>query len=67
MKKRTSKLAALICTLAILAMCLGGCKKVECDFCGETKKCQTMEVFGEKVNICKDCKADLDALGSLFK
>lgn len=67
MKKRTSKLVAFICTLAILAMCLGGCKKVECDICGETKKCQTMEVFGEKINVCNDCKAGLDAIGSLFK
>lgn len=67
MKKRTSKLITLLCTLAIFAMCLGGCKKVECDICGETKKCQTKEVLGEKINVCDDCQAGLDVIGSMFK
>ena len=67
MKKRLVKLAALTGVLVMVAMGTMGCKKVECDFCGEMKKCSTEEVFGNEVNICKDCEEDLETLGSMFK
>ncbi len=60
MKKRFTKLAALTGLLAMVAMSAMGCKKVECDVCGETKKCTTEEIFGEEVSICKDCQKELE-------
>lgn len=67
MRKRLRKFAALTGVLVMVAMSAVGCKKkAECDFCGETKKCKTETIFGEKVNICSDCEEALEALGSLF-
>ncbi len=67
MKKRISKLAVVVLTVIMMAMSLAGCKKVECDGCGEKKSCTKYEILGEELNFCKDCKEDLEALGSLFK
>lgn len=67
MRKRVSKFLVITFTAAMMAMSLAGCKKVECDFCGEKKSCTKYEVLGEEFNICKACKKDLEALGSLFK
>lgn len=67
MKKRLTK--AVVLTSLLLTVALGaiGCKKVECDFCGETKRCSTTEIFGEEVNICKDCEKDLEDFASMFQ
>ena len=66
MKKRVSKILVIAFTTAMMAMSLAGCKKVECDICGDKKSCTKYEMFGEEINICKDCKKDLESLGSLF-
>lgn len=67
MRKRLRKLAALTGVLVMMTMSVVGCsKKVECDICGEVKKCKTETILGEKINICSDCEEALDALGSLF-
>lgn len=51
MKKRV----LIVMTCALMAACsLVGCKKT-CDLCGEKGSCETMEILGEKVNICDDC------------
>ena len=66
MKKRVSKLLVIAFTAAMMAMSLAGCKKVECDICSEKKSCTKYEFLGEEINICKDCKEDLESIGSLF-
>lgn len=66
MKKRLSRAVVLTGLLLTVVLSAVGCKKVECDFCGETKSGKTMEVWGEEVGICKDCEKDLKELGSLF-
>ena len=60
MKRVVVLLLALAMILA-LAACGG---KTKCDVCGETKDCDTIEVLGEKMNICKDCQEDINALAS---
>lgn len=67
MKKRLTRMMVLTGLLVVVAVGAVGCKKVECDFCGETKKCKTEEVFGEEVNICSDCEEDLEDLANAFK
>lgn len=51
-------IAALLCAVAVLAVVSCG-KKVECDFCGETKNGTVKNVFGEKVSVCNDCIDEL--------
>ncbi len=67
MKKKISKLVALTSVMVVLITGLTGCSKAECDFCGETARCSTMEILGEEVKICGDCEDGLEALGSLFE
>ncbi len=35
-------------------------KKTECEDCGEKKTCEQVEVNGEKVWLCEDCRPDTD-------
>ena len=57
MKKRI--IAAIFLAITALSLFTGCGKKVECDFCGEVKKCKTETIFGEEISICEDCNADL--------
>ena len=67
MKKKLSKAVVLASVVMMLTLSLTGCsKKVECDMCGETKKCKQYEVLGEEINVCGDCKSALEDLGSMF-
>lgn len=67
MKKKLSKAAVLASVVMMLSLSLTGCaKKVECDMCGETKKCKQYEVLGEEINVCGDCKSALEEIGSMF-
>ena len=51
-----NKIVALILTMLTLITMLTGCgNKVECDLCGEEKKCTTKTIFGEEISLCKDC------------
>ena len=51
--------------VAVMVMAtLAGCGKVECDFCGDEKRCETRTVWGEEINCCKDC---LDELNDMFR
>ncbi len=59
MKKRL--LVTLFALMALVTL-LVGCKKVECDICGETKSCKTEELFGQEIHYCKDCQEDLEKL-----
>ena len=56
MKKRIG--AILLCTVTLLTIVSCG-KKVECDFCGETKTGTTKNVLGETVAVCNDCLKEL--------
>lgn len=67
MKKRFAKLAALTGVLVIVALSAVGCKKVECDICGEVKKCSTEEILGKEYHICNDCEKQLEEFSSLFE
>ncbi|MBQ9119539.1 MAG: hypothetical protein IJY09_05725 [Lachnospiraceae bacterium] len=64
MKKRIAKLTALTGLLVMVAMGTIGCKKVECDICGEKARCSTEKVLGQEINICKDCEEDLEDIGN---
>ncbi|MCM1103746.1 MAG: hypothetical protein NC409_06520 [Clostridium sp.] len=49
--------------MMMVALSAVGCgKKVECDFCGEMKKCKTETFFGEEIHYCSDCEAEINAL-----
>ncbi len=60
--KRLVTLLLALCMIFALAAC-GGTK---CDICGETKSCKSIEVLGEKVNICSDCESDLTDLAGMI-
>ncbi len=64
--KRVVVLLLALSMLFALAACSG---KTTCDICGETKSCETIDVMGEKMNICSDCKQDamdiVDMLGDV--
>ncbi len=51
MKKRIASILALVMLTAAL---FTGCKET-CDICGESKDCETIEIFGEKITVCDDC------------
>ena len=58
MKRKKS--IVLILVVLCMSMCLAGCKKEECFFCGEEKFCKTYEnmMFG-KIKACDTCIDDL--------
>ncbi|MGN1048121.1 MAG: hypothetical protein ACI4QZ_05890 [Eubacteriales bacterium] len=58
MKKRIIAVLLYVITMLSLLTACGG-NKTECDFCGETKKCTTKSVFGEKVSVCSNCMKEL--------
>lgn len=61
MKKKIIVLVALV---TVLGTCLVGCKKsVECDGCGEVKKCDSYEIFDEKIWLCDECYKEIKAFG----
>jgi len=62
------KLISLILLVVVFATMLTACGKFECDICGEEKtgKKYTEELFGEEINICKDCHDDLEDLANAF-
>ena len=59
--KRVVVLLLALAMIFALAACGG---KTTCDVCGESKKCDTIEVLGEKMNICKDCQEEINSLAS---
>lgn len=61
--KRLVTLLLALCMIFALAACGG---KTKCDICGETKSCKSIEVLGEKVNICSDCESDLTDLAGML-
>ncbi len=61
--KRLITLLLALCMIFALAACGG---KTKCDICGETKSCKTIEVLGEKANICSDCEDQLTELAGMF-
>lgn len=69
MKKRI--VALILATMTMLS--LSGCGKFTCDACGKEKsgKKYTIELFGEKGTVCKDCnkeiKEGLQQLNELLK
>ena len=62
------KLTVVLGLTVMTVVGVTGCsKKVECDICGETKKCKTEKVLGQEVSICSDCQEGLEDLGSMLK
>lgn len=61
MKKR---IVALLLVVSALSM-LGGCKKVECELCGDEEYCKNYEIDGEKYKLCEDCIEDMEELKEL--
>ena len=57
MKKKLLKIAALIGLAAMMTVGLAGCKKTECEWCGEKAYCKPMylNMLGE-YNMCKECR-----------
>lgn len=61
MKKKLARAAAIAGMMTMVAFSAVGCgKKVECDFCGEVKKCKTETFLGEEINVCGDCQKELE-------
>ena len=67
MKNRLKKVLVITGLVATMTIGLAGCGKKTCDLCGEEGKSKTVEVFGEEVNICKDCQKYLKDLANMFK
>lgn len=69
--KRVIALLLVLSVIFALAACSA---PTTCDICGETKSCKTIEVLGQKMNICGDCEKEMndlanslaDGLGDLF-
>ncbi len=61
--KRVITLLLALCMMFALAACGA---KAKCDVCGETKNCETIEVLGEKIHICGDCKDSINDLVDMF-
>lgn len=59
--------ALLLCSLT-LVLFLVGCGAMEkCDICGKTARCSDIELPGQTIHICKDCKNEInDELFGLF-
>lgn len=57
MKKRMLKITALVGLATLLTAGFAGCKKTECEWCGEMKRCKTvyLSLLGE-YNMCEDCE-----------
>ena len=57
MKKKLYKMIALAGVVAMMMIGLAGCKKTECEWCGEMKRCKTvyLSMLGE-YNMCKECQ-----------
>ena len=66
MKKFRKVIATLLLVVSFATLLVGCTKNTTCDVCGEEGKCKKTKVMGEKVWVCEECKAGLDALGSLF-
>lgn len=57
MKKKAFRVLALAGLLAMMTMGFAGCKKTECEWCGEVRRCKTvyLSLLGE-YNMCKECR-----------
>lgn len=57
MKKKAFRVLALAGLLAMMTMGFAGCKKTECEWCGEMKRCKTvyLSMLGE-YNMCEECE-----------
>lgn len=63
MKKKLARAAAIAGMMTMVALSAVGCgKKVECDFCGEVKKCKTETVLGQEIHYCSDCEKEIQEL-----
>ncbi len=57
MKKKLLKIMALAGLAAMMTVGFAGCKKTECEWCGEMKRCKTvyLSLLGD-YNMCKECQ-----------
>ncbi len=68
MKKRLLKIAALVGLAAMMTVGFAGCKKTECEWCGEMKRCKTtyLNMLGE-YNMCKECRELVEPISENYK
>lgn len=59
--KKIAKIGVSVIALAALALSLTGCSSKTCDNCGKKYSSggTTMELLGEKVNLCQDCMDEI--------
>lgn len=57
MKKKGLRFLVLASVAVMMVVGFAGCKKTECEWCGEMKHCNKvyLSLLGEK-NLCKDCE-----------
>ena len=65
MKRKLAKALSLIVIVSTMLMGLAACGKSECYFCGEEKSCKTYDnaLLGE-IDVCKDCKSEIEDIKS---
>jgi len=57
------KFLILTVCVATMLLTLTACgEKVECEFCGEEKRCKTTTVLGEEINYCADCEDEINEM-----
>jgi len=68
MKKKVIRGIAVMAAAVLMLGCLAGCKKTECYWCNEMRKCEMIEfsVIGER-NTCKECEAYLMPMSENLK
>ena len=53
---------AIILLTALLSALAGCAEKTECVWCGTEDYCVTETLFGEEVDVCRDCEKEIEAL-----
>ena len=68
MKKKLFKIMALVGLAAMMTVGFAGCKKTECEWCGEKAHCKTtyVSLLGE-YNMCKECRGYIAPMSENLK
>lgn len=61
------KLMAILMVSLVCVGMLAGCKRGKCDLCGEDGRLHDAKIMGESIEICTDCKEEIEELQASFR